>query len=322
MLIRGELVRFLLDALSPRIDGDALCRAAGITYGTLQEPLCRVPSERVTAALASAEAACGDPLLGLRAAGHHGSGCMVRYLAISQETLGDGLAALCRFAPLLVTGDELSLEDGALLLWPRIDSRHLVESWLAVISREARAATGEAQCIDGIRLRHQPAAAAAQYEDAFGCPVHFGQRHDAIVFAGAALAVPLRRRNAAIARDLDAVATVELTVQRSASVAQRVALLLRAGLSARQECGRTAIAARLLLTSRTLQRHLDREGVSFNQVADRVRRELALELTSAPELDLASVATRCGFSSVSAFNKAFRRWTGSPPSAFRRAHSK
>lgn len=326
-LLRGEWMLFLLDGVAPHVDVDAMCREVGIPYARLREPLARIPLERATAALARAEGLCGDPLVGLRVAAQpRGTGCVLRYLAISQETLGDALAVLCRYQALILSGHELSLvpsDTGYLLTaWPTLgeSSRHIVEAWLAVISREVCHATGRADCIGEIHLRHAAAAPAVHYERTLACRVRFEQPCNAIVFPASVLDTPLVRHNPEMARDLADVAQLELEVQSSESMAQRVALLVGAGLRIQQHCGRGAIAGRLLLTTRTLQRRLDAEGVSFNELADRVRRDLALQLATDPRLDLAAVAQRCGFSSTSAFNKAFKRWTGAPPSAYRREH--
>lgn len=80
------------------------------------------------------------------------------------------------------------------------------------------------------------------------------------------------------------------------------------------------LARRLAMSTRTLQRRLREEGVTHRDVIALVRTELALDLiASGTALD--DVARRLGFCSAGAFHRAFKRWTGVTPGAFRRARA-
>ncbi len=72
------------------------------------------------------------------------------------------------------------------------------------------------------------------------------------------------------------------------------------------------------MSTRTLQRRLDDEGTRFSDVLDTVRERLARSLLLDPSLTLAEVAYRTGFSDLATFSRAFKRWSGLPPGAFRR----
>jgi AraC-like DNA-binding protein len=80
-----------------------------------------------------------------------------------------------------------------------------------------------------------------------------------------------------------------------------------------------AVAMRLRMSTRTLARRLEGEGTTFRAVLDRRRQELALRYVSARPFELGEVAARLGFSHVEAFHRAFKRWTGQTPLAYRRA---
>jgi AraC-like DNA-binding protein len=76
--------------------------------------------------------------------------------------------------------------------------------------------------------------------------------------------------------------------------------------------------ARRLGTSRAaLARRLAGHGTSFQQIKDDVRRDRAIELLSATSLTIAQIAERVGYSDASAFQRAFRGWTGSSPGRLR-----
>jgi AraC-like DNA-binding protein len=78
------------------------------------------------------------------------------------------------------------------------------------------------------------------------------------------------------------------------------------------------VAARLALGARTLQRRLKQENLAFKGLIDDTRRQFALRYLRDPANTLSEVSYLLGFSEVSAFNRAFRRWTGSTPSEYRR----
>jgi AraC-like DNA-binding protein len=80
-----------------------------------------------------------------------------------------------------------------------------------------------------------------------------------------------------------------------------------------------AAAHRLRVDPRTLHRHLARERTSYRALTTETRQALATELLAAAGLSVAEVAHRLGYSEVAAFSRAYKRWTGLPPSTHRRA---
>nr|MCU0687744.1 helix-turn-helix domain-containing protein [Polyangiaceae bacterium] len=77
-------------------------------------------------------------------------------------------------------------------------------------------------------------------------------------------------------------------------------------------------AARTLgLSGRTLQRRLAEQGISYHDVLDEARRDAALRMLSSRRRALREAAEAAGFRDEKAFRRAFRRWTGQLPSAYR-----
>ena len=81
------------------------------------------------------------------------------------------------------------------------------------------------------------------------------------------------------------------------------------------------VAAEMARTSvRTLQRGLAESALSYENIVDRVRFDLALTMMNDPRTKLSEIAFQLGYSDAANFTRAFRRWTGTTPSAFRREH--
>ena len=78
-----------------------------------------------------------------------------------------------------------------------------------------------------------------------------------------------------------------------------------------------ALADRLRMNVRTLQRHLEATGVSFVALLDEARRQLATDLLCDPNRTLLDVALEVGFKDTSSLYRACSRWTGEGPAALR-----
>ena len=81
------------------------------------------------------------------------------------------------------------------------------------------------------------------------------------------------------------------------------------------------LAKRLRMSARTLHRRLAAEGTTFRSVVTKLRMELAERALREPHLPIGEIAFRLGFSEPSAFHRAFKRWTGWQPLAYRRVHA-
>jgi AraC-like DNA-binding protein len=88
----------------------------------------------------------------------------------------------------------------------------------------------------------------------------------------------------------------------------------------RGQCSVSDVAGLCRLHRRTLSRRLKAEGTAFRQLADEMRFEIAGQLLSNPRITFSQIATTLGYSEASAFTRAFRRWSGQTPTAWRAVH--
>ena len=77
------------------------------------------------------------------------------------------------------------------------------------------------------------------------------------------------------------------------------------------------VARGLGMSRQTLYRRLRDEGVTFEEILEAKRRQLAMRFLGLDQLSVKAVAYKLGFSDPAAFSRAFKRWTGMSPSQFR-----
>lgn len=79
------------------------------------------------------------------------------------------------------------------------------------------------------------------------------------------------------------------------------------------------VARQLGMSRQTLYRRLKAEDVTFEEILDAKRRQLAIRYLGFDRISVKGAAYKLGFSDPAAFSRAFKRWTGSSPSEFRTA---
>jgi AraC-like DNA-binding protein len=147
--------------------------------------------------------------------------------------------------------------------------------------------------------------------------VRFEQPANRLVFDAALLDLPLVSADRAALR----LAREHCEVELDASIADSGLLpRVRAILARASEAAASVaeVAAAMGMSPRTLKRRLAAHGVSFSALLADARRDSALRLLSASALSVDAIAQRLGYSTAPNFIRAFRRWTGRTPSAYRR----
>ncbi len=149
----------------------------------------------------------------------------------------------------------------------------------------------------------------------FRAPVRFDQELAALVFPAACLAARI------IGADplLRAMLAERIGELKGAHFTDDLRRLLRTRL-AQDGCSADALADLLAMHRRTLNRRLSAEGTRFRTVVNEIRFEMARQLLTDTSLSFGAVAAVLDYSEASAFTRAFRRWSGQTPKAWRAKH--
>ena len=152
-------------------------------------------------------------------------------------------------------------------------------------------------------------------------PVRFSAERNAIAIRSDMLDLPTRLGDAAVSRFLTEHLDAELGAMTSPDSLER-ALAEHLSEALSNGIPRASNVARALgMSERTLYRRLAESGQTYQEVLEDTQRSLAERLLSQPAFSIPDIAFLTGFSEQSSFNRAFKRWVGQTPGAYRRAAS-
>lgn len=150
----------------------------------------------------------------------------------------------------------------------------------------------------------------------FGCELAYDQDWAGFSLDSALLDLPLKMADPEAFREAEQICQRELG--KLVSKTSMSARVRRVMLEKQHGFPSLNVAARLFhLTPRTLHRRLLEEGTSYKQILEEVRHTLAVEHLKAGRLTVEEIAYSLGYTDLANFRRAFKRWEGVPPSAFR-----
>jgi AraC-like DNA-binding protein len=243
------------------------------------------------------------------------------------RTLGEALALQRRHMPWLQRGTSIRIETlGHTVRWSHrmlgcdpTEARLLHEGIAAFFVRFVRGATGDTTVRMHVILPHKPLAPLSVYEDALGCAVSFERGSDLVIRFDAALlgrSNLLRGVGEGTADVLTGpVVPADVDLADDHLLASLGRMIEVASLWGRFTLRDAAIS--IGLSPRSLQRRLQLLGTSFERLVDDWRRGEAQQLMADPSTGTTEIALRLGYTDPSHFIRAFRRWEGVSPTAFR-----
>ncbi len=309
------------------IDRDRLLVTARLAPNAIERGDARVPSDSIAALWSELARSTADPELGLRVSESERSSNafgVVGYRAMTSSTFGEGLACFVRYNRVVSEGVEARVIEARDTVTYELGFSHALEPVGRLMADRALASclllarrwTGEPVRPRRLELQHGKVGGASAYERLFDCAVTFGAPTNAVVFERDVAGLPLRTAQADVAGYLEALASAAFADLPQSDAASAVSELVSATLLT-GDPGLSVVARKLGVSARTLQRRLLAEGLSYQAVVDRVRREAAVRLVTSTAVPLAVVGERVGYADDKAFRRAFRRWTGSSPAELR-----
>lgn len=326
-------ISFVAEALAEArrrgLDVAALTARAGFSADLVGMPLARVSPQQYGALWHVLAAELGDEFFGMDSHPMRpGSFVILCHALLDCRDLRHALERALRFFSLVLddVSGHLSVADGRAVLTlvdlARPGRLFAHGTLFVIIYGLACWLVGRRLPILAASFRQMAPDHAAEYRLIFGESVGFGQPASSLVMDAAHLGLPLVR-DARAAREFLREAPANFLVKFRNQ--NGPAAMVRTRLCRMQPAewpDFEVLAASMHSTPSTLRRHLEQEGYSYQAIKDDLRRDLAINYLSNSEMGVSDIAHALGFAEHSAFHRAFRKWTGASPGAYRRGVSK
>jgi len=329
--VAGYHLRGLFEGLRAlQIDVDGMLDACQVDRALLADPEVRFPAIQVLMLWLYAEERYGKPSFGFDLARRipFGKLELIDYLVAGCPTVGAGIECLAHHARLCASGFTFSIEDhvhereaGRRMLpdhfhpsggVPKSMSEY---NWTLVVSRFRKAVGPSFQPV--LWLREKPNVPASELLEVLGRMPLVGEQEALFIadaqwnLANAGQDPMLHRLLLAHAQDVAA------RLPKSDFLSMLQDTIVSAMHRGDPSIGR--VATRLGFTPRTLQRRLDDDGLTFQQVLEDLRHDMARQYLLGSQLSITEISGLLAYTDATAFGRAFRRWTGRTPAEFRKA---
>jgi AraC-like DNA-binding protein len=272
----------------------------------------------------------GDPLFGLHTGEYMSLSAagLITQIIQSSSTVGEALQYICDFnnlgcraMPYEVkrSGNEVQVQLHANPAWAQqsaVAVRHTAEAGLVFTLRQFQHLTQERYLPLRVELTFDRNGPIEEYERLFLSRVYFGKEMNALILDPAWLEAPIVTSDFHLLQILVRYAEERLAREQStgfyAVVRQSILHLLKPQFPTIDQ-----VAGNLNISVRTLQRRLRQEGLTFKQMLDELKQDLALDYLSNPSLSVKEIGHLLDYSDTSAFVRSFKRWKGLTPNAYR-----
>lgn len=253
------------------------------------------------------------------------------FLMTTANTLLDAYQMLSDYFPLIYEGVSLEViheqENCILNLHLTNDNRYVSEFFISCLLNWPRWLSGRAVHAQSVSYRFK-SSQPLNYQQQLSLSVNFEQPCDQVIIRNQYMNLKCAEANFEMHQQHRSYADTLLIKysQKQALIAQtkyQIRALLETALltndpNSPNSVRREQVAANLNMSLRTFQRKLNAQDSNFQKIYDSVRHEICLQLMGNLDNNFGQIADKLGFSNLSAFQKAFKRWMKIPPSVYRK----
>lgn len=328
---KNQLIHALLGYAAQRnIAPERLCDSSAIVLSELQKGNYVLTSEQINSLWRNAAHLAHDKYFGL----HFGESMQLAALGLigqiiaTSNTVGEALHHACRMLHLVTDMFQMHVRQlestFRIALVPDMEKsrlypytfRHMADYLLVFVLHEVQGLVLKKLKPEAVHVSYV-LENAQEYERIFRCPIH---DHDVLLSLELSLdylALPI------ITAHYDLQKTFLQQINTLLGYAPPVQtfqtkiykyLLTNAYLCT---ISLEAVAANFNMSSRSLQRRLKEEGTSFLEIAEEVRKNLAIHYLKSEHYQIKDIAYTLGYNESSAFLRAFKKWTGITPTAYK-----
>jgi len=306
----------------------AVLRQAGLPMGLFDQSKILVTTEEMFALYSAVREISDDPGIGLKLGSEERPERYnpVAIAALYSRSFGDALKRIARYkrlvSPQEIRITERGKECAVEFVWLLAETTEaptwidMCFAWTVTIGRR-----GTGRSINPLRVElRRPEGRRRLYEHHFGCPVKFGARRNRLFFRAEDVSQPFVTHNPEllelVAPQLEAELKQQLAGGSLKEQAKGILKRLLAGEKPRLE----DVAVEMRVSARTLQRRLLEEGMTFHNLVEEARREMAQHYLRQTSLELNETAYLLGYEDPNSFIRAFHKWEGTSPGEWRSIH--
>jgi len=323
--------RFRVSSTLPRkleelgVSPDTVLRRAGLPIGLFKLDRILVSTEQFFALHRGIAEASADPAIGLKLGSEERVERYdpVKLAALSARSFRDAVERSSRYKQLMCPekislvgrGNECAVQFVWLLAHEQ-EPQLLVDVCFAWILALGQRGTGRPIHPKRVDFQRVPTH-REMYEAHFHCPVKFKAAQNALIFSKSDMDIPFVTYNA----DLLATVAPQLEAELSEQLAQKTFGEQAKGIVKQLLAGQRPeiqdLARELHVSTRTLQRRLTEQGITFQRLLDEARRELARHYLLHSSRELNETAYLLGYEDANSFFRAFHQWEGTSPGQWR-----
>lgn len=308
-------------------DWDLFCEHASIDSSLLSHAEARIPGEDFERIVQAAAVYTGDEDFGL----HQGQAMEISslgilgYVMLHSKTLGKALEGYRKYNFIVCSNFNADLviegEDVIIHLFinhsHKLPSRHCIEDMATSMHRIMMGLSCRTIPIKEIQFMHSEPSSLDEYRSILGVTPKFNQESTSMRMSKEVLDYPVLSEDIRLLSVFEAIAEeVRIKLTKGSLLTAELYKWIIACIPSHFPSLQDA-AQEMKMSVRTLQAKLKSENTSYNRLANEVRKELAISYLVKPDYTLAEIAYLLHFSEPSAFQTAFKKWTGVAPGEYR-----
>ncbi len=309
---------------------EQVLQGTGLSRKMLETPDEMVPTDKLVKILDNGISLTGDDLVPLRWAQNRrfASLGLIGYLGRTSADVRTVMLNVTRFSKVIsesINIDTSELDSAGLFKWrfdvgSSIDTGILIEVQTTQFISGINALVPRTMVPKSVTFRHHRSKHAADVQKLLGCPVKYGGRWNAIEVHLADLDLPLTTSDENLHKVL--LRHAEMVLEQQPHNRSSIEIEVERAIADCMAVGHTSanhVARELGMSSRTLARRLGEAGTSYQEVLSNFRKALAERYLKKSNMSQSEIAYLLGYSDVSSFASAFKRWTGQSPGESRQA---
>jgi AraC-like DNA-binding protein len=332
--LSGWMIPFSRAMEARGIDLATAMSACNIDQKTLKDQESRIAAECFASLIDYCNQALNSHDFAITVAEHFHPGTfhVVGYAMMSSNTLKDALSRIAQYKRVVSNTCELSVQENGnnlifeMQIFSYQDTQRLVLSqdsviaFLGTIIKFSKALVGDEFKANKLFLCYPKPEFETQFiTDFFGCEVEFNAQHSGLVLNSQQANQDLIGANPLITQTHEKLLNEFLSRVNKNDLIQQVRSKIHNVLPLGTP-SQSDIAAELGMSLRNLQRKLSDKGSSFKDILEDTRKRLAIDHIKQSHLSLCEISYLVGFSNLSNFNRAFKRWTNLTPGEYRNQH--